>query len=61
MKRLVTTLLGPIEHGVMAPELLYESPFTDVSPAGADERFTRTQVDELLTLLEHVRATAEAS
>jgi type I restriction enzyme R subunit len=48
------------EHGVMAPDLLYESPFTDVSPAGPDQLFTGTQVDELLAVLDQVRSTAVA-
>jgi len=37
------------EHGVMGASLLYESPFTDITPRGPDELFTESQLDELLS------------
>jgi type I restriction enzyme R subunit len=46
------------EHGAMKPELLYESPFTDLNPKGPDGIFSSTQVDELIGLLGAVRARA---
>jgi type I restriction enzyme R subunit len=49
------------EHGVMPAAHLYESPFTDLTPRGPDGLFTSTQVDELLTVLALVRATALAA
>jgi type I restriction enzyme R subunit len=49
------------EHGVMDAALLYESPFTDLTPHGPDGLFTSTQVDELLAVLEQVRAAAIAA
>jgi type I restriction enzyme R subunit len=49
------------EHGVMGPELLYESPFTDVASTGPDATFTAAQLDELVSVLEQVRAAALAS
>ena len=49
------------EHGVMDAALLYESPFTDVTPRGPDGLFTSTQVDELMAVLELVRSTASAA
>ncbi|MBI5506765.1 MAG: hypothetical protein HY899_18410 [Deltaproteobacteria bacterium] len=49
------------EHGVMGAALLYESPFTDVTPRGPDGIFTATQLDELLAVLEQVRASALAA
>lgn len=49
------------EHGVMGAALLYESPFTDVTPRGPDELFTLSQLDELLRILDEVRAAALAA
>jgi len=49
------------EHGVMDAKLLYESPFTDLTPRGPDGLFTSRQVDELIRILERVRATAQAA
>jgi type I restriction enzyme R subunit len=49
------------EHGVMGAALLYESPFTDLTPRGPDGLFTSSQVDELLAVLNQVRAAALAA
>jgi type I restriction enzyme, R subunit len=49
------------EHGVMGAALLYESPFTDVAPHGPDELFTSDEVDRLVSILDSVRASAEAA
>jgi type I restriction enzyme R subunit len=49
------------EHGVMGAALLYESPFTDVTPRGPDGIFTSSQLDELLAVLDQVRAAAVAA
>ncbi|MCQ1535355.1 DUF4145 domain-containing protein [Methanosarcina sp. KYL-1] len=49
------------EHGAIDAALLYESPFTDLTPLGPDGLFTSTQVDELIAALEHITATALAS
>lgn len=48
------------EHGAMRPELLYESPFTDLNPQGPDGIFQSKQVDALVTLLEEIRQRASA-
>jgi type I restriction enzyme, R subunit len=48
------------DHGIMEAGLLYESPFTDISPQGPDGLFSSGQVDELVTILEEVYAHAVA-
>jgi len=49
------------EHGIVEPGALYESPFTDLTPHGPDSLFTSVQLDELMGMLETVRATAKAA
>jgi type I restriction enzyme R subunit len=49
------------EHGVMGAALLYESPFTDITPRGPEGLFDPTAVDELVAVLDHVRASAVAA
>ncbi len=49
------------EHGVMDAAMLYESPFTDVTPQGPDGLFSSAQVDELLATIERVRQAAIAA
>ena len=48
------------EHGVMDPALLYESPFTDITPQGPETLFPSAQVDQLVSLLSEIRAHAIA-
>ena len=49
------------ERGVMDPGLLYEAPFTDLTPTGPDGIFKAAQVGELLAVLAQVRAAALAA
>lgn len=46
------------EHGVMEAALLYESPFTDLTPQGPEALFSSAQVDELVAILDGILATA---
>ncbi|MCC2693464.1 DEAD/DEAH box helicase family protein [Nodularia sp. LEGE 04288] len=48
------------EHGVMDAALLYESPFTDITPQGPDGLFTSSHIDELVAVLEEVYGRAIA-
>jgi len=48
------------EHGMMDAGLLYESPFTDISPQGPDGLFASPEIDELVALLDEVHAHAVA-
>jgi type I restriction enzyme R subunit len=45
----------------MPASLLYESPFIDVSPRGPEGLFTSAQVEQLVEVLDRVRATAVAA
>jgi type I restriction enzyme R subunit len=46
------------EHGLMGAALLYESPFTDLTPRGPDEIFSPAEMEELVGILDQVRASA---
>jgi type I restriction enzyme R subunit len=48
------------EHGIMDAEILYESPFTDITPQGPEGLFTSEQVDEIVLLLDEIRNRAVA-
>ncbi|PZU95132.1 MAG: hypothetical protein DCE90_13505 [Pseudanabaena sp.] len=48
------------EHGAIAAERLYDSPFTDFASQGIDSLFTSSQADELFTLLDDVYTKAAA-
>jgi type I restriction enzyme R subunit len=46
------------EHGMIEPERLYESPFTDFSPRGVEGLFSPPQVQELLSVVAAVQSNA---
>lgn len=46
------------EHGVMEPEALYQSPFTDISPIGPDGVFEDAIVDKLIETIKSISETA---
>lgn len=46
------------QNGVMEPERLYESPFTDANPSGVAGVFQPTEVTELIAVLERFRTNA---
>jgi type I restriction enzyme R subunit len=48
------------EHGVMDASVLYESPFTDISPRGPEDVFSVTQVGQLVAVLDQIRERAAA-
>ncbi|WP_419193907.1 type I restriction-modification enzyme R subunit C-terminal domain-containing protein [Novipirellula herctigrandis] len=50
-----------VDHGVVGVSILYESPFTDVSPQGPDAIFSAEQIDKITQLLEEIRSTAVAA
>ena len=49
------------EHGAMEAARLFESPFTDLTPRGPDGLFRSEQLDELMDVLDRVRASAAAA
>lgn len=48
------------QNGVMAPERLYQSPFTDICPEGPDSIFPSAPVDTLISVLAGIRQHAVA-
>lgn len=46
------------ENGVMEPERLYESPFTDINPQGPEGVFPSAKVDQLVKTLVEIRRMA---
>lgn len=49
------------EHGAMDANLLYKSPFTDITPKGPDDLFDSKQVDELFAALQKIEAGARVA
>lgn len=48
------------ENGVMEPDRLYESPFTDINPQGPDGVFSSATVDQMIDVLLEIRQRAAA-
>jgi type I restriction enzyme R subunit len=49
------------QNGVMDAKLLYETPFTDFSPAGLDGVFSDADADRIVGILQNIRANAAAA
>ena len=49
------------ENGAMDAALLYEPPFTSYAPQGPDALFTSVQVEQLMGVLQEVRANAQVA
>jgi len=49
------------QNGIMDAALLYESPFTDVIPQGPEGLFSPGEVDELVAVLDKVKAATRAA
>jgi len=48
------------ENGVMEPDRLYESPFTDINPQGPEGVFKTTRVDGIIDILTEIKLRAVA-
>jgi len=48
------------ENGVMEPDRLYESPFTDINPLGPEGVFPSAKVDQMVQVLAEIRQSAAA-
>ncbi|MGB8501429.1 hypothetical protein [Mycobacterium sp.] len=45
-------------NGVVEPARLYESPYIDHAPTGPDDVFSETDVDDIVSILNTVKANA---
>jgi len=48
------------ENGVMEPDRLYESPFTDMNPLGPEGVFPSAKVDQMVQVLVEIKQRAAA-
>ncbi|MCA1226705.1 DEAD/DEAH box helicase family protein [Saccharopolyspora sp. 6M] len=48
-------------NGIVEVEALYESPFTTRAPAGPEDLFTDSEVDDLVSVIHSIKATAVAT
>ena len=49
-----------VEHGMVEPVKLYESPFTDISPLGPNGLFDSRQLNELVAAINHANTVSIA-
>lgn len=55
----INLIVGELtSNGVMEPARLYESPFTDLAATGPELMFTESEVDNIVDILNTVRANA---
>jgi type I restriction enzyme R subunit len=56
----INLIVGELtNNGVMAPARLYESPYTELAITGPESMFTEDQVDNIVSILNTVRANAQ--
>ena len=56
----INLIVGELTNtGVMEVARLYESPFTDLAATGPESMFTEAQVDNIVDILNTVRANAQ--
>lgn len=57
--RFIQLIVGELTaNGVMEPARLYESPYTDRAPTGPESVFREADVDDIVAILNTVRANA---
>ncbi|MGL5866968.1 MAG: type I restriction-modification enzyme R subunit C-terminal domain-containing protein, partial [Dermatophilaceae bacterium] len=57
--RFITLIIDELTtHGIVEPSRLYESPYTDHAPTGPDYVFPDTDVQIIITTLQHITHTA---
>jgi len=56
----INLIVGELtNNGVMAPARLYESPYTELATTGPESMFTENEVDNIVSILNTVRANAQ--
>ncbi|WP_245695569.1 type I restriction-modification enzyme R subunit C-terminal domain-containing protein [Actinopolyspora saharensis] len=48
-------------NGIVEVDALYDSPFTSRAPSGPEDLFTDDEVDEIVSIVKEIKATAVAT